>query len=164
MVITMAVLVGAVAVLLLLVPAPQEVRQPGVDPAEAAPAASEQLGFDVLAVPPERIGEGWSASYARVEQAAESAAGAATASRWRVGYLSPGRRRVDLSQAARAELLVDTGEDVPDVPAPGEGPGVSADGRVAVLRGDDGSVVLLRVSGPEGAADLAAVLSVLAGA
>jgi hypothetical protein len=90
MVITMLVLVAAVALLLLLVPAPREVVQPDADPVVAA--AEADLGFVPAAVPPEALGEGWRASYARVEEQEG-------VRQWRLGYLSPDRRRVDVEQA-----------------------------------------------------------------
>ncbi len=90
MVVTLLVLVAAVALLLLLVPAPREIVQPGADPVAAA--AEVDLGFLPAAVPPETLGEGWRVSYARVEEQEG-------VQQWRVGYLSPDRRRVDVEQA-----------------------------------------------------------------
>jgi hypothetical protein len=92
MVITMLVLVAAVALLLLLVPSPREIVQPGADPVAAAAEAEAGLGFPPAAVSPEDLGEGWRASYARVEEQEG-------VRQWRLGYLSPDRRRVDVEQA-----------------------------------------------------------------
>lgn len=92
MVITMAVLVAAVALLLLFVPQPRGITQPGVDPVAAASEAAASLGFEPSAVAPEDLGDGWVASYARTEEQEGVV-------QWRLGYLSPDERRVDVEQA-----------------------------------------------------------------
>lgn len=92
MIITMAVLGAAVALLLLFVPQPRGITQPGVDPVAAASSSAPTLGFRPAAVAPEDLGEGWVASYARVEEQEGLP-------QWRLGYLSPEARRVDVEQA-----------------------------------------------------------------
>ena len=112
MVITMAVLIGAVALLLLFVPQPRGITQPGVDPIAAASAAAGPLGFEPSAVVAEDLGEGWVASYARTEEQEG-------VMQWRVGYLSPDGRRVDVEQAVEvtAAWLTRDPEPVTDAPA-----------------------------------------------
>ncbi|MGF1663118.1 MAG: DUF4245 family protein [Kineosporiaceae bacterium] len=114
MVVTMLVLVAAVALLLLLVPAPREIVQPGADPVAAA--AEADLGFAPAAVPAAALGEGWRVSYARVEEQEG-------VRQWRLGYLSPDRRRVDVEQAVDVTPRWLTREPGP----PGEDDAAAAD-------------------------------------
>lgn len=116
MVITLAVLIGAVALLLVFVPAPREITQPGVDPVDAAAAAADTLGFEPGAVAPQVLGDGWVASYARVEEQEG-------VRQWRLGYLSPDRRRVDVEQAVDVTARWLTRGEQPV----GEGAGASDD-------------------------------------
>lgn len=104
MVRTMAVIVAAVGALLFLVPASPPIVQPGPDPVAAAAAAAAQLGFEPAVVPPADLGEEWTVSYARVETTEGVV-------QWRLGYLTPEQRRVDVEQASAATvgwLLRDT--------------------------------------------------------
>lgn len=97
MVRTLAVIIGAVAVLLLLVPASPRVTQPGPDPVAAAATVQSDLGFAPAVVAPGDLGTGWTTRYAR----AETAAGLR---QWRLGYLSPDERLVDVQQARSATV------------------------------------------------------------
>jgi len=94
---TMAVIVAAVGILLLLVPAPPAVVQPGPDPVAAAAAVTDEVGFAPAVVAPTDLGEGWATSYARVETVEGVV-------QWRLGYLSPTQRRVDVEQAREATV------------------------------------------------------------
>jgi hypothetical protein len=171
----MLVLLAAVALLLLLVPAPRGIVQPEADPAVAASQAD--LGFVPAAVPAEDLGEGWRADYARVEEQEG-------VRQWRVGYLSPERRRVDVEQAvdvtprwlARGPGLLD--EDDPGVAADPVGALADAgqevevagetwvtvpraDGDRAVARRDGDVVTVLSTPTEAGLAPLAEVAAAL---
>jgi hypothetical protein len=94
MVRTLAVIIAFVAVIVLLVPRPNEVRQPDVDPAAAATSARPGLSF-VPAVPV-GLPEGWSARTAKVQVGTDDVA------TWLLQYQTPGGAYGALRQARSA--------------------------------------------------------------
>jgi hypothetical protein len=160
MAISMAVLVGVVFLLLLLVPQPKAIEQPGVDPVASATEVAGSLDFAPIALAPSDIGEGWEADYARVEEAAGL-------TQWRVGYFTPAGRRIDLEQTVGATpgwLTRDQGADRLTVPGPSDTVTLAGQEWVRIARADgktafasdreDGSTVMLSVTAQDALGDL----------
>ncbi len=92
MVRTLGVIIVAVGALLLVLPQPPPIVQPGPDAVAAAGQAARSLGFAPLVAAPSDLGAEWSVQYARIETTEGVL-------QWRAGYLSPDGRRVDVEQA-----------------------------------------------------------------
>ena len=94
MVLTLAVIIGVVAVIVLLVPRPNEVSQPDVDPTAAAAAARPGLPF-VPAVPA-GLPAGWAARTAKAQ------VGTDDVPMWLLQYRTPGGAYGAVRQAGDA--------------------------------------------------------------
>ena len=92
MVRSLVVILGIVVVVVLLVPRPNEVRQPEVDVGSAARGARSALGFEPSV--PGGLPEGWSATSAGARRGTD---GVTT---WRMNYVTPAQRFAAVSQAA----------------------------------------------------------------
>jgi hypothetical protein len=94
MVRTLVVIVGLVALVVLLVPRPNEVAMPTVDVASAAQAGVAAAGFPVSV--PRDLPEGWTPTSARVQRGTD---GVMT---WHLGYVTPSGLYAGVEQAAGA--------------------------------------------------------------
>jgi hypothetical protein len=109
MVRTMAVIVGVVAVLVLIVPRPNEVTQPDVDAAAAARTARIGLGFEPAV--PVGLPSGWAA------RTATSLVGTDDVEMWSLQYRTPAgdygsvRQARDATPAWEARQVTDGRED-----------------------------------------------------
>lgn len=93
MLLSLAVIVGLVALLLVLVPRPNKIPQRAVDVTAAVAGASAELGF--TPADPD-LPAGWTARTADVQEATD---GVPT---WHLTYTSPSGRYVGVQQAANA--------------------------------------------------------------